>query len=264
MRGATLFPRTLDRTRPPLIESLTEFAQTERGRRAIGITVALAIEALLLLMLLAMGIRDEPEPVPMAEVSTFDVQDAAAPDSPPAEDEEMPSALEPETRPVPEQVPQPTAAPEPAPAPLPPAAVIPRPVPAAPARPPSPAANAPVYGPPAPTNRPRDSTRVGTAPGGQPLYAAAWHRRPRDDEMRGYLSTADPGYAVIACRTVPDYRVEDCVLESEWPQGAGMGRAVMAMAWQFRVRPPMLGGRYQVGEWVRIRISYTVQERFEF
>jgi len=252
----------LDRTRSPLIENLAEFAQTERGRRAIGITVALAIEAVLLLMLLAMGIRDEAEPVPMAEVSTFDVQDAASPETPPADDEEMPSALEPEPQPVQEPVPQPTAEPEPAP--LPPAAVIPRPVPAAPARPPAPAANAPVYGPPAPTNRPRDSTRVGTAPNGQPLYAAAWYRRLRDDEMRGYLSTTEPGYAVVACRTVPDFRVEDCVLESEWPQGAGMGRAVMAMAWQSRVRPPMLSGRYQVGEWVRIRITHTVQEKFEF
>ena len=252
----------MDRPRPPLIESLTEFAQTERGRRAIGITLALAFEALLLLMLLAMGMRDEPEPVPMAEVSTFDVQDAAAPETPPADDEEMPSALEPEPRPAPPPVPQPSAATDPAP--LPPAAVIPRPVPAAPARDTAPPASAPVYGPPAPTNRPRDSARVGTAPGGQPLYAAAWYRRPRDDEMRGYLSTAQPGYATISCRTVPDYRVEDCVLETEYPAGAQMGRAVLAMAWQFRIRPPMLGGRYQVGEWVRIRITYTVQERFEF
>jgi len=258
-------PRTLDRPRPPLIENLAEFAQTERGRRVIGMTAALAIEALMLLMLLAMAIRDEPEPVPMAEVSTFDVQDAAAPETPPeAEPEDMPSALEPEPRPVAEPVAQPSAAPEPAPAPLPPAAVIPRPAPAAPARDSAPPANTRVYGPPAPANRPRDSARVGTAPGGQPLYAAAWYRRPRDDEMRGYLSTAEPGYAMIACRTVADFRVEDCVLEAEYPPGSQMGRAVLGMAWQFRVRPPMLGGRYQVGEWVRIRITYTVQERFEF
>ena len=64
-----------------MIENLAEFAQTVRGRRAIGISVALAIEAVLLLMLLAMGIRDRPEPVPMAEVSTFDVIEAP-PDSP--------------------------------------------------------------------------------------------------------------------------------------------------------------------------------------
>ena len=244
------------------MESLTEFAQTERGRRAIGISVALAIEALLLLMLLAMGMREELEPVPIAEVATFDVPDAAAPESPPADDEEMPSALEPEPRPAPEPIPQPSAAPEPAP--LPPAAIIPRPVPAAPARVAAPPANAPVCGPPAPANRPRDSARVGTAPGGQPLYAAAWHRRPRDDEMRGYLSTAQPGYATISCRTVPDYRVEDCVLETEYPGGSDMGRAVLSMAWQFRIRPPMIGGRYQVGEWVRIRITYTVEERLDY
>ena len=247
-----------------MIESLAEFAQTVRGRRAIGISVALAIEAVLLLMLLAMGIRDRPEPVPMAEVSTFDVSEAP-PDSPPeAQPENLPSALEPEQRPRIVPRPQPSAAPEPAPAPLPPAAVIPRPAPAAPARDSAPPANARVYGPPAPANRPRDSARVGTAPGGQPLYAAAWYRPPRDDEMRGYLSTADPGYAQIACRTVPDFRVEDCVLEAEYPPGSQMGRAVLGMAWQVRVRPPMLGGRYQVGEWVRIRITYPVQERFEY
>jgi protein TonB len=252
----------LDRPRPLLTDSLSAFAQTERGRRAVGITVALAIEALFLLLLLAMGIRDKPEPVPMAEVSTFDVSEAPPESLPEAQPEDMPSALEPEPRPQIEPQPQPSAAPEPAL--LPPAAVIPRPAPAAPARDSAPPANARVYGPPAPANRPRDSARVGTAPGGQPLYAAAWHRRPRDDEMRGYLSTAEPGYAQIACRTVPDFRVEDCVLEAEYPPGSQMGRAVLAMAWQFRVRPPMLGGRYQVGEWVRIRITYTVQERFEF
>lgn len=252
----------MDRPRLPLTDRLAAFAQTGRGRRAIGIGAALAIEAVLLLMLLTLGLTEDREPVRMAEVSTFDVRDAAAPEAPPVpEPEEMPSALEPVPRPVTERLPEPIAAPQPAP--LPPAAVIPRPVPAAPARETSRSADAPVYGPPAPS-RPRDSARVGTAPGGQPLYAAAWYRRPRDEELRGYLSAAQPGYATISCRTVPDFRVEDCVLETEYPSGSGMGRAVLAMAWQFRVRPPMLGGRYQVGEWVRIRIVYTVNERFEY
>jgi protein TonB len=119
------------------------------------------------------------------------------------------------------------------------------------------------YGPSVP--RSSDSRRVGTAPNGQPLYAAAWYRRPRDEEMRGYLSTASAGYAMIACRTVADFRVEDCALEDEFPAGSQMGRAVMGMARQFRVRPPMLGGQYQVGEWVRIRIYYDIRtDRFDY
>jgi protein TonB len=247
----------LDRARPPLTDSFAAFAQSERGRRAIGLTLALAIEGLLLLVLLTLGIRDEPEPVPMAEVATFDVRDAPAPEAPPeAEPEESPSAPDPEPR----EQPEPSPAPEPV--------TMRPPVVTRPEAPPAPREEAApaeprVYGPPAPRSQ-RDTARVGTAPNGQPLYAAAWHRRPRDQEMRGYLSTAQPGYAQIACRTVPDFRVENCVLEAEYPSGSDMGRAVLAMAWQFRVRPPMLGGRYQVGEWVRIRITYTVQERFEY
>ena len=86
---------------------------------------------------------------------------------------------------------------------------------------------------------PGDSKRVGTAPGGQPMYAAAWYREPYDDELSGYLSTAQgPGWALIACRTAPDWRVEDCVGLSEYPTGSNMLRAVLAAAWQFRVRPP--------------------------
>ena len=247
----------MDRPRPPLTDSFVAFAQSERGRRTIGIALALAIEALLLLVLLTLGIRDEPEPVPMAEVATFDVRDAPAPETPPeTEPEESPSAPDSEPR----EQPEPSPALEPVPMRPP---VVTRPdAPPAPREAAAPAEPR-VYGPPAPRGR-RDTARVGTAPNGQPLYAAAWYRRPRDEELRGYLSTADPGYATISCRTVPDYRVEDCVLESEWPQGSGMARAVLAMAWQFRVRPPMLGGRYQVGKWVRIRITYTVQERFEY
>jgi protein TonB len=103
------------------------------------------------------------------------------------------------------------------------------------------------------------AARVGTAPNGEPLYAAAWYREPYDSELRGYLSTASgPGWGLIACRTVPDYRVEGCVALDEHPSGSNIARAVLAAAWQFRVRPPRLGGRLQVGEWVRIRIDYDI------
>ncbi len=106
---------------------------------------------------------------------------------------------------------------------------------------------------------PGDSRRVGSAPNGEPLYAAAWFREPYDSELRGYLSTADgPGWALIACRTVPEFRVDDCVALDEYPSGSNMARAVLAAAWQFKVRPPRLGGVSKVGEWVRIRVDYTL------
>jgi protein TonB len=105
---------------------------------------------------------------------------------------------------------------------------------------------------------PGDSERVpGSGPNGEPLYAARWYREPYDNELRGYLSTAQgPGWGLIACKTVADFRVEDCIGLDEYPEDSRMMRAVLAAAWQFRVRPPRLGGTSQVGAWVRIRIEY--------
>ena len=131
---------------------------------------------------------------------------------------------------------------------------------AAPPAPPSPPARPPrVYGPPNDGPKPQpDSVRVeGTGPNGEPLYAAQWYREPYDEELRGYLSTArGPGWGLVACRTAPNYRVEDCVIVGEYPTGSGIANSVHAAAWQFRVRPPRVGGRDQVGQWVRIRIDY--------
>lgn len=188
-----------------------------------------------------------------------------------AEAAAAPAVTPTDPRPQPQQPqrPEPQLEPllEPAPA-LPPVVLnsVPAPpLPApAPAPAPTPAAPARVYGPPdsGGSNLGSDSQRVGTAPNGEPLYAARWYREPTRREMSGYLSTANgPGTALIACRTVANFRVEDCELLGESPQGSQIGRAVLAATWQFRVRPARIGGRSQVGSWVRIRIDYTQRSR---
>jgi periplasmic protein TonB len=247
-----------------LFSGLSERFRGERGRRAIGLVVALLLEALLLLLLLSMGWADSPRGKRPTLVS-FEASPASEPAPEPAaspepEDQSEPRVDEraaPTLEPLPPRPDEPQAEP-------PPAVLLPReqPAPAGPAAGPAPAAPAgPVYGPP--DNRPsasRDTERVGTAPNGQPLYAAAWYREPYPDELSGYLSTATgPGWGLIACRTAPDYRVEDCVGLDEYPRGSMITRAVLAAAWQFKVRPPRLGGRVMVGEWVRIRIDYTIR-----
>jgi protein TonB len=119
-------------------------------------------------------------------------------------------------------------------------------------------------GPPAPSGGGDSQVVEGSGPNGERLYAAAWQREPSHDELRGYLSTAQPAWAMIACRTVADFRVDDCVAVAEYPRGSQLARAVLAAAWQFRVRPPRIGGQLQVGEWVRIRIDYGLRRRAEW
>ena len=131
--------------------------------------------------------------------------------------------------------------------------------------PPTPAKSAPskpMYGPVAPPGMASDSgdtPQVGTAPNGAPLYAASWYREPYHDALAGFLSTATgPGWGLIACKTAPNYRVEDCQILDEYPEGSHIARAVQAAAFQFKVRPPRGGGSPQIGAWVRIRIDYGV------
>jgi protein TonB len=244
-----------------------------RRRKAASLGIALALEALILLLLLTIGTQIVGDEDGEETVTKFEAVEFAAPPEPePASQPEQTSdpVTPQEPQPVPDQpLPQPLRPsplalnPQPAPVPPPPAPAPPQPEP----KPsPSPKIGARVnpgrsYGP-ADTGNPRnagDSQQVGTAPNGEPLFAARWYREPTDSELAGYLSTANgPGSALIACKTVPDYYVEDCQLIGESPQGSQIGRAVMAAAWQFRVRPARVGGREQVGSWVRIRIDYSV------
>lgn len=107
-------------------------------------------------------------------------------------------------------------------------------------------------------SRPGDTAIVGKAPNGEPLYAAEWYRRPRSAELQPYISSRarGPGWGLIACRTAPDHRVEDCQELAEGPRGSGYSGAVRQAAWQFRVRAPRVGGKELTGTWVSIRITY--------
>lgn len=223
----------------------------------------------MLLLLLSLG-RERPSGVKDAQptVVTFTAeevsQDAPEPRPEPEQQaEERPATRPPDPaqRPVPQPA-EPAVAPPrvaiiPLPFQLPPSAANPR----SPNRPAPPAG--PVYGPQDRRSAAmRDTERVGTAPNGEPLYAAEWYREPAAEMMRSYLSTArGPGWGLIACRTAPDYRVEDCVGLSEYPEGSQIMRSALAAAWEFRVRPPRRGGQVLVGSWVRIRISYEIGRR---
>ncbi len=237
--------------------------RAKAGERLTGAVLALLAETLIILALLSLNFAGAPpnkSPVPMVSV-TIEPDAQPTPDRAKARDKAQPSVQTPQPpRPVPDQ-----------PSPVAPVTATTPPPPIIPVTksdlaqfdlsrfPKAAAAAKPKMGPPD-TGSPGDSKRVGSAPNGQPLYAAAWYREPYDSELSGYLSTADgPGWALIACRTVPDFRVEDCVGLDEYPDGSQIQRSVLAAAWQFRVRPPRLGGVSKYGEWVRIRIDYGIR-----
>lgn len=246
-----------------------------RRRKLASLAIAIVMEALIALLLLTLGAKLAGDPESKEKVTTFKSVEFAAP--PPPEPEAQTETTQPDTpqettpvTPVQPMRPSPLSLnPQPAPPPPPPAPPPPEPQPS-----PSPSPSRPKIGArinpsqsygPVDTGNPRtagDSERVGTAPNGEPLYAARWYREPTDQELAGYLSTAQaPAVALIACRTVKGYYVEDCVLLSESPAGSRIGNAVMAAAWQFRVRPARIGGQEQFGSWVRIQITYTVGQQ---
>lgn len=102
-----------------------------------------------------------------------------------------------------------------------------------------------------------DSEEVGRGPHGEILYAAEWAREPTDAELGGYLPPGAPeGSGLIACKTVPGNRVDDCIELGNDPPGSHLARAVRLAAWQFHVLPPRKNGKPMIGEWVRIRIDY--------
>ncbi|MBX3593301.1 hypothetical protein [Sphingomonas sp.] len=254
------------------LRTLPDRLRQRFGPRAVAITLAILVELLFALVILGLApsIVKPKEPVPMAVFGVTPEPEAPADTRQPAT--RAAKAPQPVARavPPPAQLARPTVERPPAPVPPPPV-LLNMPLGSMPD-----IANIPrAAGPPAPPRRtagppdlgtlPGDSQRVeGRGPHGEPLYAATWFREPYDSELRGYLSTAQgPGWGMIACRTIPNYRVDSCVPVAEYPDGSNIMRAALAAAWQFRVRPPRLGGQYQVGEWVRIRIEYELRRERE-
>lgn len=105
-----------------------------------------------------------------------------------------------------------------------------------------------------------DSEAVGRGPNGEVLYNAEWARRPTDAEIGGYWPRNVTGWGLVACRTVPENRVEDCIEIDQSPRGSHLASAVRQAAWQFRVRPPRKNGRPLIGAWVRILIEIDPSE----
>jgi hypothetical protein len=94
---------------------------------------------------------------------------------------------------------------------------------------------------------------------GETLYVAEWVREPTNAQLQPYISPSRarfPGYGLVACRTAPRNRVEDCY-ELEETRGTGFAGSVRQAAFQFLVRAPRVGTKLMVGEWVMIRIDYT-------
>ena len=106
------------------------------------------------------------------------------------------------------------------------------------------------------------SVASGQGPGGETLYNAEWFTEPTDAQLSFYLprDRRVTGWGIIACRTAPRYRVEDCVPMEESPFGSRISQSILQAAWQFRVLPPRLGGKAMVGSWVRIKITFSERD----
>jgi protein TonB len=100
----------------------------------------------------------------------------------------------------------------------------------------------------------------GEGPGGVHLYNAEWYREPTHAELAPYMSqnNAEGGeWAMIACKTIEHYHVENCQELDESPPGSGLARALRQAAWQFLVRPVRVDGKVMIGSWVRIKFTFT-------
>ena len=235
--------------------------QASRSRRALSFALALAIEVALLLALLTLDWREKKVPEFAGDrLTTFDISAETEQDkSRSVQKEPEPVANPKPLRPAP-PVPKPVV--ELPPRPLQMIEITPEEFKAADIAKLGTAGGGKQQGPELAQGRSAgDSARVGTAPNGEPLYAAEWYREPTNTELQAYMPKRMPeggGWGMIACKTAPRFKVEDCVELGQGPAGSHLAGAVRQAAWQFLVRPPRVGGKPMIGEWVRIRIDYMV------
>ena len=227
-------------------------------RRAPSLALALAIQVLLLLAFFTLNFRERRRPeFEGGRLTTFDIAAESEADSSAAPQKQA------EATPAPARPPRPVP-----PVPVPKVELPERPLQmievtretfiASDIAKLGSAGNGPQAGPQlADGRRPGDSARVGTAPNGEPLYAAEWYREPTQTELAAYMPRSIPdgaaAWGLIACKTAPRYRVEECIELGSSPGSRLAGTARQA-AWQFLVRPPRIGGKPVVGSWVRIRL----------
>jgi protein TonB len=229
------------------------FARTPLRRRLSGFALALAINAGLLLILMTLGVIPPPAHKTMRGI-VVDLIPESRSSAPERTRTEVERPRVSSNKPIPKPPPiilpvKPTIAPPPQPSTKPsPWLEMSKDEMAA-----SDISKLPAAG----SGSAGDSEVVGRGPNGELLYAAQWAREPTNAELAGYMPRNAPdGYGLIACKTIPGNRVDDCIELEQQPAGSHLASAVRQAAWQFRVRPPRKGGRPLVGSWVRIRIDY--------
>lgn len=95
--------------------------------------------------------------------------------------------------------------------------------------------------------------------GGVKIYRAEWQKLNSPVELNRNVPRDVPsgnGWGEIVCRAAPKFKVTDCKIWGESPKGSGYGKAVLGIADIFRVKPPMVDGKPQIGAWVLIHIGY--------
>lgn len=240
--------------------SAESYHSTTDRRRVRGIALALAVEALVAFLLLQLGGGAFLKQPQQRKLSTFDVS-PVAPIGPKkaAKQTKVASKHQPLKRATAATAPTPAGAPAP---------------PIKPAKPtyiqlsPEEYAAADIGKMPAHqgegegNDTGKDAVAAygpGEGPGGSTLYNAEWYREPRDAELNFYLpKNIQSGSALIACKTIENYHVENCRSLGESPAGSGLARAMREAAWQFLIRPPRVNGKPMIGAWVRIRYDLTV------
>ncbi|MBC2669135.1 hypothetical protein ACFOON_09190 [Novosphingobium piscinae] len=250
-------PPTMPPTLPLRLPMRAASYGPSRGERAVSAVLSLAICLLFGLVLVRMGALDGSKPGNGTRLVAVDVTSRDT-DQPRQRRQAAPQKVQAATATTP--VPTPPQ-PQPTESPLPALNLIPL------TRDQMAAADisrmarrGPAAGPAGPAEGGAEAAGGGDGPGGARLYAAEWVREPTRAEMAPYIPRGAnmPGsWAMIACRTIDRFHVEDCQEMGEYPPGSGLARGIRQAAWQFLVRPPRSSGKALVGTWVRIRFDFS-------